>query len=62
MELPGVPLSVTSRAVVFVENNGFDDIKVSHRLPKRCPVDIAVAFPDGCQVSLGKRFKRGLFY
>ncbi len=45
-----VPLSVTSRAVFMVENNGFSDMEVSYRLPQHCPVDIAVSFPEGRQV------------
>lgn len=47
-----VPLSVTSRAVFMVENNGFSDMEVSYRLPQHCPVDIVVSFPEGRQVSL----------
>lgn len=50
VEFPVVPLSVTSRAVFYVNNNGFSDLEVSYRLPQHCPVDIAVAFPEGRQV------------
>lgn len=51
VELPVVPLSVTSRAIFMVENNGFSDMEVSYRLPQHCPVDIVVSFPEGRQVS-----------
>ena len=50
VDLPVVPLSVTSRAVFMVENNGFSDMEVSYRLPPHCPVDGAVTFPEGRQV------------
>lgn len=50
MELPVVPLSVTSRAMVYVINSGFTDMEVSYRLPQHCPVDLAVAFPEGQNV------------
>ena len=53
VELPVVPLSVTSRAVFMVENNGFSDMEVSYRLPPHCPVDVAVTFPEGRQVGAG---------
>ncbi|CAN0397215.1 unnamed protein product, partial [Ectocarpus sp. 12 AP-2014] len=53
VELPVVPLSVTSRAVFMVENNGFSDMEVSYRLPQHCPVDIAVLFPEGRQLGAG---------
>lgn len=50
VELPVVPLSVTSRAMFQVTNSGFSDMEVSYRLPQYCPVDLAVAFPEGQQV------------
>lgn len=53
VELPVVPLSVTSRAVFFVTNAGFSDMEVSYRLPQHCPVELAVAFPEGRQVKNG---------
>ncbi|CAM9417792.1 unnamed protein product, partial [Hapterophycus canaliculatus] len=53
VDLPVVPLSVTSRAVFMIENNGFSDMEVSYRLPQHCPVDIAVSFPEGRQLGAG---------
>lgn len=60
VELPVVPLSVTSRVTFMVENNGFSDMEVSYRLPQHCPVDIVVSFPEGRQVSLCFTFMRFL--
>lgn len=50
LELPVVPLSITSRGMVHLENSGFSDMEVSYRLPQHCPVDLAVTFPEGRQV------------
>ncbi|CAM9172605.1 unnamed protein product [Choristocarpus tenellus] len=47
--MPVVPLSITSRALIHIVNNGFTDMEVTHSLPLHCPIDLVVRFPQGKQ-------------
>ena len=45
--LPTVPLGVTSRAMFYAINNGYDSLELTYRLPLHVPVPIEVHFPEG---------------
>ena len=45
--LPTVPLGVTSRALFYAINCGYDNLELTYRLPLHVPVQIEVSFPEG---------------
>lgn len=50
--LQTVPLGIRSRALFYIMNNGYDDLKLSHRPAGQSPVPINVSFPDGNMLGL----------
>lgn len=51
--LPVVPLNVVSRAKFMVINDGYDTLKISHKLPLNCQAPLEVEFPKGKSIGLG---------
>jgi hypothetical protein len=52
VQLPTVPLGVTSRASFTVYNNGYGTLELRYRLSPSIPVPVDVSFPDGAEVGL----------
>lgn len=53
--LPSVPLGVASRATVFIESHGYDNLAVMYKLPQdKDHAPIELSFPEGNVVGLAK--------
>ena len=52
LELPVVPLGVTSRATVTLFNNGYSSLAIKHKVSPAITIPLDVAFPDGNEFSI----------
>jgi len=51
--LPTVPLNVVSRCKVWIINDGYDNLDLTHKLPLNCQIPLDVEFPDGKNIGMG---------
>jgi hypothetical protein len=52
VELPNVPLGITSRATFHVINNGYTALALKHRISPNIPVALDISYPDGQSVGI----------
>ena len=52
VELPTVPLGVTSRAAVTVFNNGYNSLRMNYKVSPNVPVPLEITYPDGNEVNI----------
>ena len=50
--LPAVPLNVVSRAKIWIVNDGYDSLDVTHKLALNCQIPLGVEFPEGKTVGM----------
>lgn len=52
IELPPVPLNITSRALFYLYNNGYNALTIKHRVSPNIPLNLEVTYPDGDQIGV----------
>lgn len=52
VELPNVPLGITSRATFTLFNNGYNALAIKHRISPNIPVALDISYPDGPNVGI----------
>eukprot|EP01032_Pedospumella_encystans_P007939 gene7939-9469_t len=52
VELPNVPLGITSRATFTLFNNGYNSLNIRHRVSPTIPVALDISYPDGQSVGI----------
>ena len=52
VELPNVPLGITSRATFTLFNNGYNSLNIRHRVSPNIPVSLDISYPDGQSVGI----------
>jgi hypothetical protein len=51
--LPTVPLNVVSRAKMWIINDGYDNLDLTHKLALNCQIPLDVEFPKGKNIGMG---------
>lgn len=52
VDLPTVPLGITSQATFWVINQGYTNLELKHRVSPTVPIELDVQFPDGADVGM----------
>lgn len=52
VELPNVPLGITSRGTFTLFNNGYNALTIKHRVSPNIPVALDISYPDGQSVGI----------
>ena len=56
MELPPVPLGVTSKVLFYIQNHGYDNLELKYKLPadtQKIPLELN--FPEGRMIGIAKQ-------
>ncbi len=52
IQLPSVPIGITSRAMFTIFNHGYASLEIKHRISPNVAVPLDVSYPDGNQVGI----------
>eukprot|EP01038_Epipyxis_sp_PR26KG_P008960 gene8960-12082_t len=52
VDIPTVPLNITSRASFTIFNNGYNGLSINHKVSPNIPITLDISYPDGKEVGI----------